>query len=386
MKNIKKVLTALMNENVNNELRKHEDIKVISNDLLYQEAVIEYINENKEIDFLLLNENLPGERIENFIDKINQIKIILFVEKSTKKEEILLQKGVYKIFTNGEVSVEEIYKIIKKDEDEYTQKLKNEIENLKRKIEEQENIKEDNKIKNYFKDISKYILKPKNICKNKIISVVGNHGQVKAIFSIALAKQLEKNKIKTLLIDFDILNQNIHTLLNVKNKEEKNLKIENHIINQNKYLSILSGTNILFKINEQITIYEIEKIIEKLREKYQYIIINTSSESFFELNKKLLEKSDTIFFVIENSIENIRNSMNLLKIYLNNWNIEKEKFTIMLSNIQKKEKELKINILETIPYCIKKQEVKINQKVKYKKSEYQKILKNKITTRRNQWI
>ncbi len=374
MKNIKKVLTALMNENVNNELRKHEDIKVISNDLLYQEAVIEYINENKEIDFLLLNENLPGERIENFIDKINQIKIILFVEKSTKKEEILLQKGVYKIFTNGEVSVEEIYKIIKKDEDEYTQKLKNEIENLKRKIEKQEKIKEDNKIKNYFKYMSKYISKQKNIdINNKIISITGNNEQTKAIFSISLAKQLEKRKTKILLIDFDILNQNIHTLLNIKNKEEKNLKIENHIINKSKYLSILSGRNILFKINEQITTYEIEQIIEKLKIRYQYIIINTSSECFFEIHKKILEKTDTIFFVVENTLKNIEISINLLKIYFNNWKIDKDKFTIILSQTQKLKDKLKINILEKIPYFIRNQEIEKNQKIKYKKIDFKKI-------------
>lgn len=365
-----------MNEKVNNELRKKEDIEVISNDLLYQEAVLEYINENKEIDFLLLNENLPGEQIEKFIEKIKQIKIILFVENSRKNQEILLQKGIYKIFTNGEVSVEEIYKIIKKDEDEYTQKLKNEIENLKRKIEEKENNKNENKLKKYFKEIIKNIKKENSInIPNKIISVTGDNAKAKAIFSVELARKLEKNKIKTLIIDFDILNQDIYKLLKIQNKEEHNLKIENHIINKNKYLSILSGINILFKINEKITTYEIEQIIKKLNEKYKYIIINTSSESFFEIHEKLLEKTDTIFFIIEKSIKNMRKSINLLKIYTDNWNIKKQKFKIILTQIEKTKQTLNMKISEIIPYTSEKYQIENNTKIKYKTNKYKEIIK-----------
>ena len=54
---IKKVLTALLNENINNELKNNKNIKIVSNDLLYQEAVLEYLEENKEIDFLLYQKN-----------------------------------------------------------------------------------------------------------------------------------------------------------------------------------------------------------------------------------------------------------------------------------------------------------------------------------------
>lgn len=363
-----------MNENVNNELRKQENIEVVSNDLLYQEAVLEYINENKDIDFLLLNENLPGEKLETFIEKINQIKIILFVEKSRKNEENLLENGIYKIYTNGEISVEKISEIIKNSEDNYTQKLKNEIEELKRKINQTDNIKNEVKIKNYFNQIKKQIKikKEKNI-SNKIIAITGNNSNLKAILSVGIAKQFEKKKIKTLLIDFDILNQNTYTLLHIKNKEEKNLNIENHIINKNKYLNILSGINILFKINEKITIYEIEQIIEKLKEKYQYIIINTSSECQFELHKKILEKTNIIFFAMEKSLKNIENSMNLLKIYLNNWNIEKEKFKIVLIKIETIKTKLKIKILEIIPYFIDNK--KIENINKYHNSNYKELIK-----------
>ena len=81
---IKRIITALLNNQVNSELTKEENIQVIEKDLLYQDAVIETIESNENIDYLLLNENLPGENLNEFINKVEKlqpIKIILFVDK-----------------------------------------------------------------------------------------------------------------------------------------------------------------------------------------------------------------------------------------------------------------------------------------------------------------
>lgn len=85
---IKRIITALLNNRVNIELTKEENIQVIEKDLLYQDAVIETIESNENIDYLLLNENLPGENLNEFINKIEKlqpIKIILFVDKKRTK-------------------------------------------------------------------------------------------------------------------------------------------------------------------------------------------------------------------------------------------------------------------------------------------------------------
>ena len=127
---------------MNNELTKEENIQVIEKDLLYQDAVIETIESNENIDYLLLNENLPGENLNEFINKIEKlqpIKIILFVDK-IKKEQNQFQNQIYKIYENGEVTLEEIKKIIK--EENYTYELEQEIRNLKRIIEEKNKEKE----------------------------------------------------------------------------------------------------------------------------------------------------------------------------------------------------------------------------------------------------
>ena len=120
---IKRIITALLNNRVNIELTKEENIQVIEKDLLYQDAVIETIESNENIDYLLLNENLPGENLNEFINKIEKlqpIKIILFVDK-IKKEQNQFQTQIYKIYENGEVTLEEIKKIIK--EENYTYEL-----------------------------------------------------------------------------------------------------------------------------------------------------------------------------------------------------------------------------------------------------------------------
>src|SRR5699024_2426223 len=52
--------------------------------------------------------------------------------------------------------------------------------------------------------------------KNKeIICVTGTSGVGKSIFSINLAKSFMENKNKILIIDFDILNNSLHTILGI---------------------------------------------------------------------------------------------------------------------------------------------------------------------------
>ena len=214
---IKKVLTALLNENINNELKNNKNIKIVSNDLLYQEAVLEYLEENKEIDFLLLNENLPGEKIEDFIKKIDKTKIILFTENSRKNEKYINTKKVYKIFTNSETSVEKISEILEKDEDNYTEKLEKEIEELKRKI--NENKKQENKFISKIINLKINTKKENTNKTSKIISIAGNNGQAKALLTIKISKKLKRKKLKTLIIDLDLLNMKTFEILNIKNKE-----------------------------------------------------------------------------------------------------------------------------------------------------------------------
>lgn len=342
---IKRIITALLNNQVNIELTKEENIQVIEKDLLYQDAVIETIESNENIDYLLLNENLPGENLNEFINKIEKlqpIKIILFVDK-IKKEQNQFQTQIYKIYENGEVTLEEIKKIIK--EENYTYELEQEIRNLKRIIEEKNKEKEKSILNKLIK-----IEKEKEYQKQgKVISIAGFGSFFKTRFIIDLINGI-KNK-QVILINMDILDYEKED--NLKTSLKDNIKIER-------------ASKILFHNNKTITQDELAKKINQYKKQYDYIIVNSSAECFFELNKSILNEADKILFVIEKNIKDIKISNHLLKIYENNWKVDTTKIDIVLNNI-KNPKDIEI-----IPY--ERKEAKMQER---KIKIYKKILKIK---------
>lgn len=342
---IKRIITALLNNRVNIELTKEENIQVIEKDLLYQDAVIETIESNENIDYLLLNENLPGENLNEFINKIEKlqpIKIILFVDK-IKKEQNQFQTQIYKIYENGEVTLEEIKKIIK--EENYTYELEQEIRNLKRIIEEKNKEKEKSILNKLIK-----IEKEKEYQKQgKVISIAGFGSFFKTRFIIDLINGI-KNK-QVILINMDILDYEKED--NLKTSLKDNIKIER-------------ASKILFQNNKTITQDELAKKINQYKKQYDYIIVNNSAECFFELNKSILNEADKILFVIEKNIKDIKISNHLLKIYENNWKVDTTKIDIVLNNI-KNPKDIEI-----IPY--ERKEAKMQER---KIKIYKKILKIK---------
>lgn len=212
----------------------------------------------------------------------------------------------------------------------------------------------------------------------------GSNSAGKAIFSTCLAKEISKRKNRTLLIDFDILNNHIYHLLDVDKTKIITPNINEKIIKKDKYLDILIGSSIIFNNNEKISIEELEKTLENLNKIYKYIIINSSLESFFEFTQKIFKKSNNIIFLVEKTIIDIKKSQNLLKIYLKNWQINSEKFEIILNETTKKilnikginKKIYQIKIIENIKYNEKK-ELLLNEKnsyIEYKKNEYEKII------------
>lgn len=140
---MKKIITALQNKKINEKLSNEEEIKVMMNDIQYKEGILEALEIDSNIDFIILSELLPGEiKLEILIEKIkqknNNIKLIIILEN--KKEELenyLLSKGKIFIFYNNEITIQELLKIIN---EKYNQeKLEKEIDEIK-KIISQENI------------------------------------------------------------------------------------------------------------------------------------------------------------------------------------------------------------------------------------------------------
>lgn len=343
---MKKIVTALGNPYLNHQLDKEEEFEIVTKDIQYQDGIFEILEKEEKIDFLIISEILLGENnIETLIEKIKekneQIKIIVILKnKQEELENKLYLKGVDKIYHNNEVEIEEISSYIKREKE--NKQIKLELENLKEILiknniySEEENEKRKNTVKEKIK-----LMKKEN---KKVISVVGTGGVGKSIITLNLANILKEKQEKILILDFDILNQSLHTILGVnqyskkiKNKLQKNdliqskLKIKDLIIKINKKVDLISGINLLFDSKYKISSQKIQFILEELKQYYDIIIIDTSSECFFDYTKNILHHSDTLLFLLEANLLEIKKAKNLLAIYQEQWKIKEEKIKIIIN-------------------------------------------------------
>lgn len=368
---MKKVITALSNPIVNKKLKEYEEIEITTNDIQYKEGILELLEIKKEIDFIILSELLPGKiEIKKLIEEIKEInkeiKIIIILEKENKElENYLLAKGNINIFYNNKIEINKIAELIINKID--TQQIEKEIKQLKEMIINKEiknnneiNLEEklsENELINIEQEIEKEYKKEKNKTKifnlfnnkqeeknAKIISVSGISGIGKSMFTVNISKNLNKNKI--LIIDFDILNNSIHTLLGVEkypnnikaNIENKyynynisEIKEEDLIIKTNKNIDLISGINLILKKENKIEEIKLLKILNNLKNKYDVIIIDTSMECFYDYTKILMKNSDKIIFLSEANILQIKKSKKLLEIYEKEWDIKKDKINIVFN-------------------------------------------------------
>ena len=69
---MKKVITALLNQTVNQKLKQYNEIEIKINDIQYQEGILEYLEINKDVNFIILSELLKGPK--NIVQLIEEIK------------------------------------------------------------------------------------------------------------------------------------------------------------------------------------------------------------------------------------------------------------------------------------------------------------------------
>lgn len=180
----------------------------------------------------------------------------------------------------------------------------------------------------------------------------------KSIFTINLANSLSNSKNKILIIDFDILNNSLHTILGIKKYSQKirnkiknnnllkEIKIEELIIRINSKIDLVSGINLLFDSKYKISSEKVKNILSKLKEKYEIIIIDTSSECFFDYTKEIIKNSNLNIFILEANLLEIKKAKNLLNIYINNWEIPQESINILFNKYN--ENSIDISILKKI--------------------------------------
>lgn len=403
---MKKIITALAEPQLNNELKKEKDFIVIGKDIQYQEGVIEILETEKEVDFLIISEALPGnEKIENLIEKIkqinNEVNIVIILEN--KKEELeknLYSKNVYLILYN-KIEIKEIIKLIKNKKEDENEKIKKEINDLKKIIIEQNSKNKQNK-RQKIKEVKELN------SQKEIICILGSGGVGKSIFTVNLAKSLIYSKKKILIIDFDILNNSLHTILGVKKYSEKiSKKIkENNLIKDkisleelkikiDKRIDLISEINLLFDSKYKINNIQFNNLFNDVKKFYDVIIIDTSSECFFNYTKDIIKKSNINIFIVEPNLLEIQKSKNILKIYKEEWNIDNNKINILFNKFNKNSIDInilkiifseyniigKIDISDKYNLIINKNANKIDKNIK---KEYLKIIEKYLINRKKQ--
>ena len=129
-----KIITAIGNPYINNKLREISDYEIVGKYIQYQEGILELIEVKKDIDIVILSNNLPLEiEFKELINKIinlkKNIEIIVFLkEKDTEIELFLNSKKVYKIYylnsNNYDIFLNNFCKNIKKTKEQITTEIK----------------------------------------------------------------------------------------------------------------------------------------------------------------------------------------------------------------------------------------------------------------------
>ena len=355
-KKIRKIITAIGTNELNLRIREKNDYKfyeVIGNDIPYQEGVLDILKGNFEINTLILSESLPGEFDDKkFIKEIKRInpclEIMYFLkDENNSLRNFLLENDVKKIFIDGENTIDEIWNSIKNDKNN----LNLEIEFLKKFIEEKNvNLNTDEFV--HKLKIEK-TAKEKILKTPKVIGITGYFGCGKTLFTAMLAKSAGKMNLKTIIVDFDILNNSINNLFNIS-KYNRNINfssvLEQHIVKMNNNINIFTGIDELFNEKNKINFEKIKELLEKLKEKYDLILFDTSSETNLKYVKTLLVNIEKIIFLVEPNLIEIKKSKELLEVYINDWEIPQYKFNLVLNkvNINSIDDEIISNLFDKI--------------------------------------
>ena len=349
-----KIITAIGDPYINKKLKNIENCQVEGKDIQYQDGIIEVLEEKKDIDIAIISNNLPEEY--NFYILINKIKmlkenieIIVFLKEKNDDIEIFLNsKKIYKIYYLNNENYEIFLSKFSISENNSNIEVSKEIDQFKRFIlNNKKDIKKNYKINNIKKVkltkkvIYKKIKQEKSVYNieedNKIVVVTGNFGVGKSMVSSVLANVIGLKNRKVLLIDFDIFNSSINTIFGINKypRNYKKLNFESLITKINNNLDVICGTDSFFSENSIIRNDEINEIFKILKEKYEFIIIDTSSNINYKFVKIILSEGDKIIFLVEPNLSEIKKSNNLLEIFLEDFNIDVDKIKIVFNKVNK---------------------------------------------------
>lgn len=318
-----KIITAMNNPKLNEELKHEKHVEIICKDIFYKEGILEILENEININYIIINSELQGEiKLNNLIEKIleknEKIKIIILIKKEDKNNFYKIKKEKNNIEIIKDIKNKNIIRVFYNEEINL-EKLKN------------YNIEKDNNKSNiYNKEI-----------KNKEILILGERQVGKSMTIAILSKCLSEKNKRILIIemnkkDSDLLfilgkNKNIKKIIK-KRIKNKVIRINKKYFNKKNKLKIIKKLIINLDKNIDIILYKkIIKIniIKKLEKNYDYIFIEINSEKNNYINKKLIKLINQKWIIIKPNILGLKNSKKIIeenkikefKIIINNYNI-----------------------------------------------------------------
>ena len=386
------------NPKINEELKEEKNVEIMCKDIFYKEGILEILEKNININYIIIDEKLPGEiNLNNLIKKIieinEKIKIIITIKKLNKNNfKKIKEKKLNKLNLINKNKINKLKKMQENKFNNFEEEKEEEFNYLKNnkiiKIYYEDKINLDKiknyKIKNYTKNNDKKNSK-NNIekIKNKEILFLGERQVGKSIVIASFAYKLAIRNKKILIVDLNENNSCFYLIFGTKKYNKKILK--NKIKIKNKYqknnnklkLNYLNEEiikNLIIKINNNIDLISYNKLIKynllkNIENNYNYILIEINLEKNNLKNKEIINNIKEKILIIKPNLLGIKNSEKIIiKNKLNN-------FKIIINNYN--EYSINKKIIENI---FRKNE--IIGKINYKK-EYDEIVNKNFKVNKN---
>lgn len=388
---MKKIITAMGNEVLNNELKKFAKYDVLLEDLFCQDIVISKLGKT-DADVLVISGLLQGQwDLEEFVEKIRKINkyiriIVIVDEVDPNMKNILEKNNILDIFSDSTVEIKDIVDAIDREE------------NVRKKY---EMINEN--VPTYDLTIEQTseekIVFEKMVQKQEIITFSGVSGAGKSTIAANFCKVLsQKSDAKILLIDLDTLYgnldeileinrvpQNVEVLIDEDKKAGVNYAVE--LIMKNRFdanvldelvlnvdgFDVLTGNTSLHYCQNVMKEEYYEKILKCAKEKYDFIVIDTSSNIFLDSTRWALSVATRILFLTEGNYLSLKKMQQFINIVTNIWGVWKPKIELIVNKKDKNsiENEIILQVMEGLKLV---GEIKFNEEKNI--NSYEKILAN----------
>lgn len=339
---------------------------------------------------LLLVGLLQGRwTLEEFTEKIRKVNIsariiVVTDEIDIATKNILEKNNVLDIFLDSNVEIQNIIDAIDREET-----VRKKYEMVSDNIETSYDIGE--------VEIEPNIILEKAVQRQEVIAVAGINGAGKSTVAANFCKVLSgKGDCKILLIDMDTLNGNIDEILKIDkvptnieiimdNDKRSGINYASELIMKNRFDSnvfgelvvdasgfdVLTGNTSLHYCQNVLKEEYYDKILKCAKEKYDFIILDTSSNVFLDSTKWSMQVANRILFVVENNYISIKKMQQFINILVNIWGIFKSKIDIVVNKKIKSEIETEIISKITNGHRVVG-EIKQNEELNI--SSYEKIL------------